>query len=159
MEESDDFAVLFEGYDINEPNISCKVCKQQIKRLCTYYDCGEFSLHCENEKCEKFKLHTTCRVVHIIGITSMLKQHFQLNKDFISQMFRVEDNLIRELTERREEMVKQMSLGNLEEKYAKIVDEVFRKKNGEYIRGKESHSFFKKLVTLNKFKNNSQPYL
>lgn len=74
-------------------------------------------------------------------------------------MFTIEDALIKELTERREEMVRQMSLGNLEEKYARIVDEIFRKKNGEYLRGKESHVFFKRLVMLSKFKNNAQPYL
>lgn len=82
-----------------------------------------------------------------------------MNKDFVTQMFTIEDSLIRELTERREEMVRQMSLGNLEERYARVVDEIFRKKNGEYLRGKESHGFFKRLLMLSKFKNNAQPYL
>lgn len=89
----------------------------------------------------------------------MLKQHFQMNKDFVTQLFGIEDALVRELTERREEMVRLMSLGNLEEKYARVVEEIFRKKNGEYLRGKESHGFFKRLVMLSKFKNNAQPYI
>lgn len=52
----------------------------------------------------------------------MLKQHFQVNRDFITQMFVIEDSIIRELTQRREDLVRQMSLGNLEESFAKVVD-------------------------------------
>jgi hypothetical protein len=36
-------------------------------------------------------------------------------------------------------MIKLMSLGNLEEKYTKIIDEVYRKKNGDYLKGKEAN--------------------
>jgi hypothetical protein len=35
-----------------------------------------------------------------------------------------------------------MSLGNLNGKNAKIIDEIYRKGNGEYLKGREAEEFF-----------------
>ncbi len=43
-----------------------------------------------------------------------------------------------DITKKREEMTKKMMLGNLQEKYEKIIEEVYRKGNGEYIKGKQA---------------------
>jgi hypothetical protein len=46
-----------------------------------------------------------------------------------------------------------MSLGNLEDQFKKVIEELFRKKNAEFLKGKESNQFFQKVVSLSKFKN------
>jgi hypothetical protein len=46
------------------------------------------------------------------------------------------------LTRKREEIVKIMSIGNLDGKNAKIIDEIYRKGNGEYLKGREAEEFF-----------------
>jgi hypothetical protein len=35
-----------------------------------------------------------------------------------------------------------MSLGSLNGKYARIIDQVYRKGNGEYLKGREAEEFF-----------------
>jgi hypothetical protein len=56
------------------------------------------------------------------GITDLLKQHFKSNKEFLAKIFEIEDAFMNDLTKRREEVVKKMSFGNLEEKYEKVID-------------------------------------
>ncbi len=39
-----------------------------------------------------------------------------------------------DITKKREEMTKKMMLENLQEKYENIIEEVYRKGNGEYLK-------------------------
>jgi hypothetical protein len=53
-----------------------------------------------------------------------------------------------------------MSLGSLNEKYATIIDEIYRKGNGEYLKGREANEFFNKLLILSQAsKNKGDIYL
>jgi hypothetical protein len=56
-------------------------------------------------------------------------------------------------------MIQSLLLGNLEEQFKKVIEELFRKNNAEFLKGKEANQFFKKVVSLSKFKNNFEPYL
>ena len=56
------------------------------------------------------------------GATDLLRQHFKSNKEFLAKMFEIEDAFMNDLTKRREEIVKKMSFGNLEEKFEKITE-------------------------------------
>jgi hypothetical protein len=38
----------------------------------------------------------------------------------------------------RTNIIKKMSLGNLEERYKKIIYEIYRKGNGEFLKGREA---------------------
>jgi hypothetical protein len=56
-------------------------------------------------------------------------------------------------------MIQSLSLGNLDDQFKKVIEELFRKNNAEFLKGKQANKFFKKVVSLSKCKNNFEPYL
>ncbi len=47
------FKDFFKDYEITQPQIKGKACGHVLKRMCTFHDCQKFSLHCDDESCEK----------------------------------------------------------------------------------------------------------
>lgn len=145
---------LFDGFNIAEPAIECKICNKSMIRFCTRLDCSECSLCCENENCQGYNAHSICKSVRVSTVTNLLKMNLDGNKEFVIQMIKIEEDLLKELAVQREELIKSTPLCNLEDRFQKIVQQIYKKKNKDYLKGKQADEFFNKLVALSKIKNN-----
>ena len=121
-----DFTALFRDFQIAEPSIQDKACGHKLERLCVVGECPHPSLHCQDIKCgESYGEHHICRSVTLNGTTYLLNLHLRSNKDFLTEIFRMEDAYMHDYTRKRVNDSKQMSLGSLEEKYQRTIRKLF----------------------------------
>ena len=71
-------------------------------------------------------------------MVEMIKARINQQKEFTVRMCEIDNRLIQELHKARKDLIKRYYLGDLEEKYLKVMEEVFRNKNIKDLKGKEA---------------------
>lgn len=83
------------------------------------------------------------------GITKQLSTIAGRQKEFSLDICRIENKFMENLNNSKVNMIKKYYLGDMEEKYLKIVEEVYEKKNREYLLGQQAEQFVERLKVLN----------
>jgi hypothetical protein len=75
----------------------------------------------------------------------MLNERAHKQKEFILNVCEIENDFIAELHNSREKLTDRYRFGDLEEKYLKIVEEIYVRRNSKCMIGKDAEEFCRRL--------------
>lgn len=130
-------------YKIDHPEIFCPS-KNPIRHICTNSACKFPALKCGVDLCESCdKKHEECEQLKFTAFTSKLQRRASLHKEFITRVFKVQEEIICALRANRKEIIQKYRLIDLEEKYQQMAENIYKKNE---IRGREAYELYLKLL-------------
>ena len=119
-----------------------------IERICINPACKRDSLLCKDDKCEFCNENAhECAIKSLKGITELLEPKVVRVKRFMVEISKIEKEFICEVQKMREKFIKQSSFSSsFEDKYKKIIDEIYLKGNPKCLKGGEGKMFFDKIT-------------
>lgn len=111
-----------------------------MARICTNSACLNPSLFCNVISCPTCSIinHKNCQHVKLRSVTNMLQARANSHRRFITNICDIENGFIDQLYDSRKRLTDKYYLGDLKEKHLKIIEEVYSKKNPNYLVGNKS---------------------
>lgn len=141
---------LFSEYKIVEPELQCDK-QRKIYRMCVNSECQKHALICQDLQCEScgIKHHRLCVSLPLQVLTQILNETTQKQKDFTSEVCKIENRFIDEIYNSRKALTKRYYLGDLQENQLKFVEEIYKNKNTKCLTGKEATAFYERIIKFN----------
>ena len=75
------------------------------------------------------KKHLDCPSVTLSGVTMRLNERVSSYQDFVRKAFQIEDQFIRSIEKKRNELTSKFYLSNFEQKYIDTIKEIYKEKD------------------------------
>ena len=82
------------------------------------------------------------------GVTAQLKKRENKQRDFITSIDEIENQFINELRNTKKPLAEQYQFGDLEEKYRRIVRNIYAEKDVAGLKGKDMKEFWERLTSF-----------
>lgn len=86
-----------------------------------------------------------CSTVSLKAVTSLLNKRSARQKRFTLTLCELEDKFIKQLQGGRHELPSKHRFGSLEDRFVRIVEEIFEKNNSRCMKGREAKDLWKRL--------------
>ena len=94
-------------------------------------------------------MHKTCSFAKMSALTDLLNERVGRYKDFVLNVFEVDNLLMEELQKFKKDMTKKYENQYLKESYKNLIEEVYKKKNRGYLSGSEAKQLLADLEKEN----------
>ena len=95
-------------------------------------------------------MHKTCSFAKMSALTDLLNERVGRYKDFMLNVFEVDNLLMEELQKFKKDMTKKYENEYLKESYKNLIEEVYKKKNRGYLSGSDAKQLLADLEKENK---------
>ena len=115
--------------------------------MCVNKDCEKYSLMCNEIDCQKCmeESHQHCYNVPLKSITIFLQERVLNHKNFVINLCKIENNFVEELCKNRLKMGKKYYLGDLNEEFVRITEQIYMEKNTKCLVGAKAEEFLSEV--------------